>query len=90
MSLADGAQCWAGRRAFASGRWDHMLPCLRYGRHVIAFSLELGGDALPGTPEIRLCDEHYAEIEAMGLIEEPVIDDDEWQRRTGRPNHRAR
>jgi hypothetical protein len=84
MSFADGEQCWAGRRAFASGRWDRMLPCLRYGRHVIAFSLELGGDALPGTPEIRLCDEHYAAIEAMGLIEEPAISGAEFDRRTGR------
>lgn len=87
MSFADGQQCWAGRKAFASGRWDNMLPCLRYGRHVIAFSLELGGDALPGAPEIRFCDEHYAEIEAMGLIEEPVISDAEFDRRTGRSNH---
>lgn len=85
MSLADGEQCWAGRLAFASGRWDRTMPCLRYARHVIAFSQELGGPQLPGSPEIRLCDEHYAELEAMGLIEEPVVSDAEFDRRTGRP-----
>lgn len=75
-------QCWAGRKAFASGRWAQILPCIRFGRHVLAFSVELGGPAVAGAPVMRFCDEHCAELIAMGLIEEPMVGEDEWERRT--------
>lgn len=74
--------CDAGRKAFYSGRW--MYPCLNQpARHVLAFSEELGGPQVPGTPVMRFCDEHAEQLVFDGVIDEALIDNDDWERRVG-------
>jgi hypothetical protein len=76
--------CEAGRRASFGGRWT--LPCLTVpARHVLAFSSTVGGDVVPEAPVLHFCDDHLAQLAAAGLITEPLVSSDEWDRRTGRP-----
>lgn len=58
-------QCWAGRRAFAGGRWQ--VPCTRSMEptHIIT------DPDTPGAPEIRLCTFHYEWVLTLGLVSEP-------------------
>lgn len=64
-ALSEWEPCWAGRKAFAGGRWK--TPCTRsmLPTHVIT------DPDTPGAPEIRLCTHHYEEVLALGLVEEP-------------------
>lgn len=80
MSDLGSLACDAGRTAFYGGRW--MLPCLKQPvRHHIAFSEEIGGPRVPGTPTLKLCDQHAEQLIFDGVIEEALIDNDEWDRR---------
>lgn len=66
-------KCMAGRAAFFGGRWRD--PCPEDGRHVIGFE---------GSPiVIRLCDLHFGQVHAEGLVTEPNVDPDEFYRRQG-------
>jgi hypothetical protein len=67
---ADIPVCQAGLTAFFGGAWTE--PCPRPGRHAIGS---------PNAEPIRLCDEHYGEVEAAGLVQEPVISEAEYNRR---------
>lgn len=57
--------CWAGRKAFAGGRWQ--IPCERSMEptHVIT------DPDTPGAPEIKLCTFHYEWVERIGLVDDP-------------------
>lgn len=72
--------CAAGRTAFYQGRW--MFPCLNQpARHQLAFSEEIGGPQVPGTPIMELCDEHAEQLVFDGIIDEALIDPSEFDRR---------
>lgn len=60
--------CWAGRKAFGSGRPSWQVPCMRSMQptHVIT------DPETPGSMVIKLCDFHYREALDMGLITEPT------------------
>lgn len=67
----DSDLCWAGRDADFGGRWTK--PCPSVGRNLIG---------APGLLNpIQLCDPHFAEVNAAGLVEEPFMDPDEFDRR---------
>lgn len=72
--------CAAGRGADYGGRWT--LPCLNQpARHVLAFSKEIGGIQATGTPVLRFCDEHIEQLVFGGLVDEALIDPEDWARR---------
>lgn len=75
MSRVPENTCAAGRTAFFGGRWK--LPCPYKGDviHVIA---------APEFPGLRLCPRHFEQVNEAGLVAEPYIDPDEFDRRTGR------
>lgn len=63
----------AGRVVFFGGRWKTPCPGRHDPIHVIATD-EGGPSALAeliGADEIRLCERHYREVEAAGLVTEP-------------------
>lgn len=64
--------CAAGRTAFFGGRWARGYPCPNDGRHIVA--AEVG-------PPIPLCDRHFEQVLAAGLVSEPYINPDEFERR---------
>lgn len=75
--------CDAGRTAFYGGRWPY--PCLNQpARHVLAFSAKLGGDRSPGSPTMRFCDPHMEQLIFDGVVDEVLVENDEWERRAGR------
>lgn len=57
--------CWAGRKAFAGGRWTTPCPRSMLPTHVIT------DPDTPGAPEILLCTFHYEEVLALGFVTEP-------------------
>jgi hypothetical protein len=59
-------RCWAGWRAWFGGRWVGIPPCTKVGRNHIAFVKD-DGTFIAGT--IDLCDEHFAQVDAAGLVE---------------------
>lgn len=63
-------QCYAGNIAFFGGRWKE--PCQEVARHVIGS---------PNFPTLRLCNSHFEEAQAAGLVEEPMIGPDDFARR---------
>ena len=65
--------CHAGRSAFYGGRWR--LPCPEEGVHVIGSS--------PGSDPIVLCDRHFHQVAADGLVTNVNIGPDEFERQTG-------
>jgi hypothetical protein len=75
--------CHAGRTAFFGGSWTQ--PCPEPGRHAIGS---------PNTDPIRLCDEHFRQVNEAGLVTEPFIAPPEFDRReaqrTGTPEVKAR
>jgi hypothetical protein len=73
-SVEDGL-CAAGRYAFFGGRWANDL-CVDEGNHVIGTELGAG---------VRLCDWHFAEVNAAGLVSQPFMDPAEWKRKTSPP-----
>lgn len=69
-------ECGAGRYAFFGGRWSE--PCnepLRGRIHVI------GSDH---GVEMRFCDKHFRELLKAGLVEEPYISPEGFEKLTGR------
>lgn len=74
--------CDAGRRAFLGGKWKGIAPCPNIGRHVIGS---------PGGVELHFCDAHFEEINAAGLVEEPYVGEQGFERRmaeqAGAPTH---
>jgi hypothetical protein len=62
--------CAAGRSAFFGGSWTE--PCDRTSIHSIGS---------PKAEPIWLCDEHFQEVKAAGLVKEAFIDETEFQRR---------
>lgn len=63
MDVDDDWICSAGRTAFFGGRWK--FPCFEPTEHEHRiFS--------PGF-RIDLCDKHFAEVHALGLITDPYI-----------------
>lgn len=67
--------CAAGRTAFFGGRWTVLDAHDEIGRHVIGS---------PGGVVVHLCDKHFAEVNAAGLVTEPNIGEEELERRMGR------
>jgi hypothetical protein len=62
--------CHAGRSALFGGRWHE--PCPNYARNYI------------GSPEadpIILCDEHFRQVNEAGLVNEPYLGRQEYERR---------
>lgn len=57
--------CWAGRKAFAGGRWQ--VPCNRSMEptHIVT------DPSTPGAPVIKLCTFHYEWVEELGMITNP-------------------
>lgn len=51
--------CWAGRWAFFGGLWDRRRPCPLPPAHQIANEL---------MEPIQLCDPHFKQVEAAGLV----------------------
>jgi hypothetical protein len=88
MSQADYLEkhtCEAGRRADLGGHWT--LPCLRVAIHVIIIGDASGlNDVLP----IRLCDDHFQEALAAGLIDDPYPDQNDVKRRVAKAPPRVR
>lgn len=73
--VAEEDMCWAGWKAFLGGRWK--LPCVHEGIHVIG---------APGLEKpVRLCEKHFQEALALGLVTDPYIGDEEYQRRRNLP-----
>lgn len=69
----DSPVCMAGRSVFFGGRWKQPCEEPLFGRiHVIA---------APGSQEILLCDKHFMQVQGAGLVDEPYVDREEWQRR---------
>jgi hypothetical protein len=66
--------CDAGFRAFFGGRW-HGILCDKPGRHVIGTD----GPILAAL----LCDLHYYQVEAAGLVIEPDVSVEDFKRRYG-------
>lgn len=61
--------CEAGRTAFFSGQWDNIPPCTALGRNCIH---GLGQRVrFLDRSVIYLCDGHFHEVNAAGLIIEP-------------------
>ncbi len=58
----------AGREAEFGGRWTE--PCPKLGRNLI-------GSEGPELPIIELCDDHFAEVNAAGLIAEANLGEGE-------------
>jgi len=67
---AEHQECASGRSAFFGGAWTE--PCPNQARHAIAS---------PTAEPIWLCDEHFNEVNAAGLVKEPDIGEDEYQDR---------
>ena len=68
--VAERFPCAAGRSAFFGGQWAE--PCPEKAIHHIG---------PPGADPIRLCDGHFIEVNAAGLVTDPNLDEDEFQRR---------
>ena len=68
--------CAAGTTAFFGGRWK--LPCFRVGNNVI------GANDSGINATVALCDEHFAEVNAAGLVDEPYMDPHQWERKMER------
>lgn len=62
--------CDAGRSAFFGGRWRE--PCPNYARHHIAS---------PEADPITLCDEHFRQVDEAGMVKEPDLGEQEYERR---------
>ena len=58
----------AGREAEFGGRWTE--PCPELGRNLIA-------SEGPELPVIHLCDGHFAEVNAAGMVTEPFVGEGE-------------
>ncbi len=63
--------CWAGRKAFFGGRWNHLPPCEQIGRNQIGTEL--------GPACVFLCDEHFDQVNAAGLVTEPYLDPEQFK-----------
>ena len=63
-------ECSAGRTSFFGGKWTE--PCVAVGRHAIGS---------PDKGPIRLCDEHFRQVNEAGLVNEPYIGEKEFQKR---------
>lgn len=72
--LEEGAvmvyMCQAGRGCGFGGKW--VTPCPSESIHSIA---------VPGRPPIMLCDQHFQEVAAVGLVLEQNIGKEEFDRR---------
>lgn len=64
--------CDAGRRAFFGGKWKGIEPCPNIGRHLIGS---------PGGVQLRFCDTHFEEVNAAGLVTEPYVGEQGFERR---------
>jgi hypothetical protein len=62
-----GGKCWAGRLAFNDGNPDWRQPCQDPMKitHVVTAFEDIRA------PEIELCNRHYLQVLAQGLITEP-------------------
>lgn len=65
--------CEAGRRATFGGRWK--IPCMEHSHHAIAN---------PSLEPIALCDRHFNEVNAAGLVADLNIGFPEFYRREER------
>jgi len=68
--MPERGPCSAGRTAHFGGRWRE--PCNANAVHYIAS---------PGTEPIALCDQHFRQVSDAGLVKEPNIGEEEFQRR---------
>lgn len=71
MSQAEIGPCWAGRKAFFGGRWT--VPCREFGIHLIL--------SAPGAPEVELCEQHFQQVNAAGLVTMPYVGSSESEAR---------
>jgi len=62
--------CQAGRRCGFGGKW--VTECPEEAIHAIAN---------PGSPPILLCDQHFREVAAVGLVLDQNIGEEEFDRR---------
>lgn len=69
-------ECDAGRRAFFGGRWT--TPCTYEGDRIHI----IGSPGIKAA--IHLCDRHFLEVSQAGHVEEPFIDEGEFERRRAR------
>jgi glycerophosphoryl diester phosphodiesterase len=68
--MPDHRNCAAGRTAFFGGRWTTACPA--------AAIHEVGS---PAQDPILLCDEHFRQVHAAGLVTDPYLDKEEYDRR---------
>ena len=68
--------CWAGRQADKGGVWTE--PCPQVATNVLGFRSDSGATA---PIVMRFCHDHMQELIADGLIEEPYLDPEEFDRR---------
>ena len=61
--------CHSGRKAFYGGKW--MFPCPNSAIHHIT-----GGEFV-----VQLCDKHFQEVLAAGLVTDPYLSEKEFIRR---------
>lgn len=66
VQAAQARHCWAGRWAFNNGNPDWARPCpdAMLVQHLVT------DPDTPGAPEIMLCNTHYLQVLAQGLIDE--------------------
>lgn len=66
VQAAQNRQCWAGRWAFNDGNPDWRQPCsdAMLVQHMIT------DPDVAGAPRILLCNRHYLQVLAQGLITE--------------------
>jgi hypothetical protein len=76
LTAEDTSSCWAGRKAFLQGKWT--VPCPNDGVHVIGF---------PGGEPILLCDTHFNQANAAGLVTETFLSEEEFRRRVEDPDY---
>lgn len=83
MVLSEAEQkrqlCWAGRWAFFGGQWMGIPPCPLPPIHVIG-----GGNNEVIEIEIHLCDPHFQQVNAAGLVDQPFEDPEKYKRRRRR------
>lgn len=67
--MTETEPCWAGRKAFNNGNPTWRMPCMRSMEptHVIT------DPTVKNAPVILLCDFHYQDVLAQGLITMPDL-----------------
>lgn len=63
-------ECASGRTAFFGGRWK--FPCFEPTEHQHTIVTGIG--------RVELCDKHFAEVNAAGLVTDPYISEEGAER----------